>query len=51
MEKNDTTDEKVPEFLINKYKKCLKCGHQWLTDLDRDPKVCPRCKRYDWNEI
>ena len=50
MVKSKVTGEKVPDFLIDKYKKCLRCGHQWITDLDRDPVVCPKCKRYNWNE-
>ena len=29
-------------------KKCLRCGHEWKSILDR-PKTCPRCKRYDWD--
>lgn len=30
--------------------KCLKCKHEWLQrDLKIKPKVCPKCKSYDWN--
>ncbi len=29
--------------------KCLKCGFEWPSRVD-NPKQCPRCKRYDWNE-
>ncbi len=25
----------------------LNCGHKWKGI--KDPKACPRCKRYDWN--
>lgn len=27
---------------------CRFCGAQWQTRLDRLPKMCPSCKRYDW---
>lgn len=27
---------------------CLKCQHRWASRLEQ-PKMCPRCKRYDWN--
>lgn len=32
-------------------KECVKCGHQWISGLDREPKVCPRCKSYKWKKI
>lgn len=25
------------------------CGYEWLPRTDHLPKVCPKCKRYDWN--
>lgn len=28
--------------------KCLRCGWKWMSRV-RNPKACPRCKRYDWN--
>jgi hypothetical protein len=28
-----------------KYSDCL---HVWESRLNRSPKVCPKCKRYDW---
>lgn len=37
-------------ILITKLK-CLwwDCGHEWTPRTDNLPKVCPKCKRYDWN--
>lgn len=29
--------------------KCERCGHEWAPRLGRPPKVCPECKRTDWN--
>jgi len=26
---------------------CLRCGYEWYS-IKENPKVCPRCKRYDW---
>jgi len=32
--------------------KCLysDCGHMWTPRFPRLPLVCPKCKRYNWNE-
>lgn len=30
--------------------KCNKCFYEW-DGRTKDPKQCPRCKRYDWNSI
>ncbi len=30
-------------------KTCLRCGHKWLS-LHERPKVCPRCKSYQWDK-
>ncbi len=30
-------------------KTCLKCGHQWIPRMD-DPKMCPKCKTYNWSK-
>lgn len=28
---------------------CVKCNHVWYpNDPNKKPKVCPKCKRYDW---
>ena len=27
--------------------KCKKCNHEWNSRVDK-PKVCPRCKAYDY---
>lgn len=32
-------------------KHCLRCGHDWVRRAGRDPKVCPRCKRRDWESL
>ena len=29
---------------------CDRCGHKWTTRGERPPKVCPRCKKTDWNK-
>ena len=29
---------------------CRICGHKWISRLEQIPRVCPRCKRYEWNE-
>lgn len=34
--------------------KCKKCGYEWESKKDnpkRDPRSCPSCKSYKWNEI
>jgi ribosome-binding protein aMBF1 (putative translation factor) len=28
---------------------CHRCGHDWNTRYHKPPKVCPTCKRPDWN--
>ena len=28
---------------------CDRCGHRWKPRYDSLPKVCPECKRTDWN--
>lgn len=28
--------------------RCTGCGHEWPRRFARKPKVCPKCKRYDW---
>ncbi len=30
--------------------KCFKCGYKWAPRIPRTPKMCPNCKRRDWNE-
>ena len=34
--------------MINVYK-CLRCEHEWAGRLNREPKVCPKCKSPYWN--
>lgn len=29
---------------------CLKCGHKWVPRRPVKPRVCPNCKRFDWQE-
>jgi len=29
--------------------KCNQCEYKWESRKD-EPKQCPKCKRYDWNE-
>jgi len=29
---------------------CQKCGNVWKTRLEKTPKQCPKCHRYDWQE-
>lgn len=28
---------------------CRKCGYKWESRIG-EPKACPKCKRYDWEE-
>lgn len=30
--------------------KCKKCGHEWEVRKEK-PLCCPRCKRYDYDEL
>ncbi len=30
--------------------KCLRCGHEWPSRLERLPKVCPKCNSPYWNK-
>jgi Zn finger protein HypA/HybF involved in hydrogenase expression len=30
--------------------KCTRCNHEWFPRATRLPKVCPVCKRTDWNK-
>lgn len=30
--------------------KCLRCQHEWYPRTPKKPKVCPVCKRKNWNE-
>jgi len=32
--------------------KCARCGWAWVPRIDakKGPKVCPNCKRTDWNK-
>ncbi len=27
---------------------CIKCKHKWIKRSLEDPKMCPKCKSYDW---
>ncbi len=29
---------------------CLRCGHRWANRKPQKPKVCPKCKNYNWDE-
>ena len=29
---------------------CDRCGHRWKPRYGNLPKVCPECKRTDWND-
>lgn len=31
------------------YKECKRCGWTWFSGLERQPKVCPKCKTVLWN--
>ena len=28
---------------------CLRCGHSWIPRLNKEPRICPKCKSYKWN--
>lgn len=31
--------------------KCLRCNHEWFPQIPNTlPKVCPKCKSYDWQK-
>ena len=30
---------------------CQKCDHSWYPNSERKPKVCPRCKSYNWEKM
>jgi predicted nucleic acid-binding Zn-ribbon protein len=30
--------------------KCLRCGHEWPSRLERLPKQCPKCRSPYWNK-
>jgi len=30
--------------------KCNQCKHEWKSRIEKKPKACPACKRYDWNK-
>ena len=43
-----TTDPVSPKIQLH----CLQCGWQWVSRLKQSrPRVCPRCKRYNWAEL
>lgn len=29
---------------------CQRCGHRWANRKPNKPKVCPKCKNYNWDE-
>lgn len=29
---------------------CQKCKHKWIPRMGKKPKVCPECKRDDWDK-
>ncbi len=29
---------------------CKKCGHKWANRKGIKPRVCPKCKKYTWND-
>jgi predicted Zn-ribbon and HTH transcriptional regulator len=38
-------------FAMSKFQKqCKRCHHAWLKRNLKDPRVCPQCKRYDWDK-
>ena len=37
---------KTVEIKVNK---CERCGHEWQSRSRRKPKICPTCKRDNWN--
>jgi len=36
-------------MIITMKKQCKKCGYSWESRIN-NPKVCPRCKSYNWNK-
>jgi len=39
----------IEELKLVELLKCLHCKHTWFPRHNKLPKVCPECKRYDWN--
>lgn len=44
----DQLDKKEPAFDLPVLK-CLHCGHEWHPRTPDRPKVCPICKRTNWD--
>ena len=36
-------------MMLKKFK-CQKCKWEWLPRREAVPKVCPKCKSYDWEK-
>lgn len=30
--------------------RCERCNHEWISKGKREPKICPKCKRVDWDK-
>ncbi len=30
--------------------KCKKCKHEWIKRIKAYPRMCPKCKSYDWKD-
>jgi len=37
-------------FDVIKIHRCLRCGHEWPSRLERLPKQCPKCRSPYWNK-
>lgn len=37
------------KIIIKMKKQCKKCYYEWESRIN-NPKVCPRCKSYNWNK-
>ena len=38
------------EKILKRGRRCLKCGHEWLSYTEKPPKLCPKCKSTKWND-
>ena len=41
-------EEKIPKITLTIYA-CFRCGHQWLSRQQQDPKYCAQCRSPYWD--
>ena len=41
----------IKKVTITRYNcRCDRCGYEWQTQKDAEPRVCGRCKSANWNK-